>query len=202
MSMGVPLATWPVSYDQPFNAIFVTNLLKIGIPVKRWSLREELVTASTIELSNQIVSPELTAVRLILRSYCQRTKRYKSLLNKDLISGLNRQKGLKKERKEEEWCISMGVPLATWPIHHDQPFNAILVTNLLKTGTSVRSWTRREELVTASTIEKAVNTLMGTTEGEEMRQRTVELRKKIKSSVSDGEPAREAMESFISNIIK
>ncbi|KAF3619227.1 Zeatin O-xylosyltransferase [Capsicum annuum] len=35
MSMGVPLATWPVSYDQPFNAIFVTNLLKIGIPVKR-----------------------------------------------------------------------------------------------------------------------------------------------------------------------
>ncbi|KAF3619228.1 putative zeatin O-glucosyltransferase-like [Capsicum annuum] len=98
--------------------------------------------------------------------------------------------------------ISMGVPLATWPIHHDQPFNAILVTNLLKTGTSVRSWTRREELVTASTIEKAVNTLMGTTEGEEMRQRTVELRKKIKSSVSDGEPAREAMESFISNIIK
>ncbi|KAM3383476.1 hypothetical protein P3S68_009051 [Capsicum galapagoense] len=98
--------------------------------------------------------------------------------------------------------ISMGVPLATWPIQHDQPFNAVLVTNLLKIGTSVRSWTRREELVTASTIEKVVKTLMGTTEGEEMRQRAVELSKKIKSSVRDGGPARKEMESFIANIIK
>ncbi|KAF3654486.1 Zeatin O-glucosyltransferase [Capsicum annuum] len=98
--------------------------------------------------------------------------------------------------------ISMGVRLATWPIHHDHPFNAILVTNLLKIGTSVRSWTRREELVTASTIEKVVKTLMGTTEGEKMRQRAVELCKKIKSSVSDGGPSRKAMESFISNSIK
>ncbi|KAM3215792.1 hypothetical protein P3L10_025232 [Capsicum annuum] len=98
--------------------------------------------------------------------------------------------------------VSMGVPLATWPISHDQPYNAILVTNLLKIGTSVRSWTHREELVTASTIEKAVKTLMATTEGEEMRQRAVELSEKIKSSVSDGGLACKEMESFISNIIK
>ncbi|KAM3383450.1 zeatin O-glucosyltransferase-like [Capsicum galapagoense] len=98
--------------------------------------------------------------------------------------------------------VSMGVPLATWPISHDQPYNAILVTNLLKIGTSVRSWTNREELVTASTIEKAVKTLMATTEGEEMRQRAVELSEKIKSSVSDGGLACKEMESFISNIIK
>lgn len=98
--------------------------------------------------------------------------------------------------------ISMGVPLATWPISYDQPYNAVLVTNLLKIGVSVKSWAHRNELVTASTIEKAVKTLMGTTEGEEMRQRAVEMSKKIKSSVSHGGPAREAMESFISNIIK
>ncbi|CAN4096575.1 unnamed protein product [Withania somnifera] len=98
--------------------------------------------------------------------------------------------------------ISMGVPLAAWPISYDQPFNAIFVTKLLKIGISVKSWAHREELVTASTIAKAVNTLMGTTEGEEMRQRAVELSKKIKSSVSHGRPARQEMESFISNIIK
>ncbi|KAM3215764.1 hypothetical protein P3L10_025204 [Capsicum annuum] len=98
--------------------------------------------------------------------------------------------------------ISMGVPLATWPINYDQPSNAVYVTNVLKIGTSVRSWTRREELVTASTIEKAVRTLMGMTEGEQMRQRALELSKKIKSSVSHGGPARKEMESFISNIIK
>ncbi|KAM3383474.1 zeatin O-glucosyltransferase [Capsicum galapagoense] len=98
--------------------------------------------------------------------------------------------------------ISMGVPLATWPINYDQPSNAVYVTNVLKIGISVKSWAHREELVTASTIEKAVKTLMGTTEGEEMRQRAVELSKKIKSSVSDGGPARKEMESFISIIIK
>ncbi|KAK4343287.1 hypothetical protein RND71_036381 [Anisodus tanguticus] len=98
--------------------------------------------------------------------------------------------------------ISMGVPLAAWPINHDQPFNAFFVTNLLKIGTPVRSWARREELVTALTIEKAVKTLMGTTEGEEMRQRAAEVSNKVKSSVSRGRPARKEMESFISRIIK
>ncbi|XP_059276544.1 zeatin O-glucosyltransferase-like [Lycium ferocissimum] len=98
--------------------------------------------------------------------------------------------------------ISMGVPLAAWPTNHDQPFNAIFITNLLKIGTSVRSWARREELVTASTIEKAVKTLMGTTEGEEMRQRAAELSKKIKSSISRGGLARKEMESFISRIFE
>ncbi|CAN4096573.1 unnamed protein product [Withania somnifera] len=98
--------------------------------------------------------------------------------------------------------ISMGVPLAAWPIHYDQPFNAIVITNLLKIGISVRSWARREELVKASTIEKVVNTLMGTIEGEEMRQRTVDLSNKIKKSVSHEGPARTEMEFFISIIIK
>ncbi|KAM3215779.1 zeatin O-glucosyltransferase-like [Capsicum annuum] len=98
--------------------------------------------------------------------------------------------------------ISMGVPLATWPISYDQPYNAMYVTNVLKIGISIKSCAHREELVTASTIEKAVKTLMGTTEGEEMRQRAVELSNKIKSSVSHGGHACMEMESFISNIIK
>ncbi|MCD9638595.1 hypothetical protein HAX54_022655 [Datura stramonium] len=98
--------------------------------------------------------------------------------------------------------ISMGVPLATWPMNFDQPFNAIFVTNLLKIGITVKSWARREELVTATAIENAVKTLMGTTEGEEMRWRTVELSNKIKSCVSHGGLAHKEMESFISHIIR
>ncbi|KAF3637533.1 putative zeatin O-glucosyltransferase-like [Capsicum annuum] len=96
----------------------------------------------------------------------------------------------------------MGVPLATWPISYDQPFNTILLTNLLKIGVSVKSWAHRNELVTTSTIEMDIKTLMGMKKGEEMRQRALEMRKKIKSSVSDGGSARKAMESFISNVIK
>ncbi|XP_019248312.1 PREDICTED: zeatin O-glucosyltransferase-like [Nicotiana attenuata] len=62
--------------------------------------------------------------------------------------------------------VSTGVPIATWPIHVDQPYNAVFVTNVLKIGTSVRSWACREELVTSKAVEKAVNTLMGTPEAE------------------------------------
>ncbi|MCD7467794.1 hypothetical protein HAX54_005416 [Datura stramonium] len=96
--------------------------------------------------------------------------------------------------------ISMGVPIASWPIHVDQPYNTVFVTNVLKIGISVWNWTRREETVPAAAIEKAVKTLMGIPEGEEMRQRAVELRNKIKNSVSHGGLARKEMESFISNI--
>ncbi|KAH0735854.1 hypothetical protein KY285_011561 [Solanum tuberosum] len=98
--------------------------------------------------------------------------------------------------------VSMGVPIATWPIQVDQPYNAVFVTNVLKIGISVRSWARREELVTATTIEKAVRTLMGTPEGEEIRQRAIELSNKIKNSVSHGGIAQKERESFISCITK
>ena len=30
--------------------------------------------------------------------------------------------------------ISMGVPIAAWPMHADQPFNAVLITKVLKVG--------------------------------------------------------------------
>ncbi|KAJ8557905.1 hypothetical protein K7X08_004671 [Anisodus acutangulus] len=96
--------------------------------------------------------------------------------------------------------ISMGVPIASWPIHVDQPYNTVFITNVLKIGISVWNWTRREEIVPATAIEKAVKTLMGTPEGDEMRQRAVELKNKIKNSVSHGGLARKEMESFISNI--
>lgn len=98
--------------------------------------------------------------------------------------------------------ISMGVPTATWPIHVDQPYNTVFIMNVLKIGISVWNWTRREETVPATAIEKAVKTLMGMPEGEEMRQRAIELRNKIKNSVRHGGLARKEMESFISNITK
>ncbi|KAJ8560281.1 hypothetical protein K7X08_004339 [Anisodus acutangulus] len=52
--------------------------------------------------------------------------------------------------------ISMGVPIASWPIHVDQPYNIVFVTNVLKIGTSVWNWTPREEIVPAAAIKKVV----------------------------------------------
>ncbi|XP_059276543.1 zeatin O-glucosyltransferase-like [Lycium ferocissimum] len=98
--------------------------------------------------------------------------------------------------------ISMGVPIAAWPNNADQPYNAVFITNVLKIGISVWTWAQRKELVTAAAVEKAVKILMGSAEGEEMRQRAVDLSNKIKNSVSNGGRARKEMESFISYITR
>lgn len=98
--------------------------------------------------------------------------------------------------------ISMGVPMAAMPVTVDQPYHTLLVTEVWKIGVSVRSWARRKEIVPAAAIEKAVRTLIGTPEGEGMRQRAVELRDNIKNSASYGGLAHKEMESFISYITK
>ncbi|KAK4344406.1 hypothetical protein RND71_037500 [Anisodus tanguticus] len=98
--------------------------------------------------------------------------------------------------------ICMGVPIAAWPNNADQPYNAVFVTDVLRIGISVWSWAQREELMTAASVEKAVKTLMGSTEGEGMRQRAVELSNKIKNFVGHGGLARKEMESFISYITR
>ncbi|KAL8133406.1 zeatin O-glucosyltransferase-like [Apium graveolens] len=92
--------------------------------------------------------------------------------------------------------ISMGVPMATWPMHSDQPHNALLVTKVLKLGVVVRDWALGDELIQSLTIENAVRELMASREGEEMRKRTAELGMAVKRSVADGGE----MDDFIAHI--
>nr|XP_027066064.1 zeatin O-glucosyltransferase-like [Coffea arabica] len=96
--------------------------------------------------------------------------------------------------------ISMGVPVAAWPMHSDQPRNAILLEKVLKIGLIIRDWSKQNELVTSITVENAVRRLMDSAEGEEMRQRARELSKAVKGSVIEGGVSRSEMDSFISHI--
>ncbi|CAN4118473.1 unnamed protein product [Withania somnifera] len=94
--------------------------------------------------------------------------------------------------------ISMGVPIAAWPMHSDQPRNAQLVTKFLKIGLNVRHWAHGDELVTSQTIENVVRTLMASPDGDEMRKRASELSIAVKQSVMDGGE----MDSFIAHITR
>ncbi|XP_027065991.1 zeatin O-glucosyltransferase-like [Coffea arabica] len=96
--------------------------------------------------------------------------------------------------------ISMGVPVAAWPMHTDQYRNAILLEKVLKIGLSVRDWSRQDELETSMAVENAVRRLMDSAEGEEMRQRAKELSKAVKDSVMEGGTSRLEMDSFIAHI--
>ncbi|XP_071912150.1 zeatin O-glucosyltransferase-like [Coffea arabica] len=96
--------------------------------------------------------------------------------------------------------ISMGVPVAAWPMHSDQPRNALLLEKVLKIGLIVRDWSKQTELVTSITVENAVRRLMDSAEGEEMRQRAKLLTKAVKDSVMEGGVSRLEMDSFIAHI--
>ncbi|KAI3510496.1 hypothetical protein L1887_17543 [Cichorium endivia] len=98
--------------------------------------------------------------------------------------------------------ISMGVPMATWPMHSDQPRNAFLITEVFGIGVAVKEWDRRKELVTAMVVEDAVKTLMISEVGEEMRRRAEKLAGEVKRSVEKGGASRKELDSFISYITR
>ncbi|KAG6603198.1 Zeatin O-glucosyltransferase, partial [Cucurbita argyrosperma subsp. sororia] len=98
--------------------------------------------------------------------------------------------------------ITMGVPIAAWPMHSDQPRNAVLITELLRVGLLIREWANRNELVMATTIENAIRKLMASKEGQEMRKVANELATAVRRSVADGGVSRVEFDSFISHITR
>ncbi|KAK9057724.1 hypothetical protein SSX86_022561 [Deinandra increscens subsp. villosa] len=49
ISMGVPIVAWPMHSDQPTNSVLVTNFMKVGLTVRDWKRRYEIVVAEDIE---------------------------------------------------------------------------------------------------------------------------------------------------------
>lgn len=98
--------------------------------------------------------------------------------------------------------ITMGVPIATWPMHSDQPANAVLLTKVLKIGVEMKRWTRGDELVASRRVEEAVRKLMESAEGDEIRKRAAELGNAVKNSMVEGGATRKEIESFITRITR
>lgn len=96
--------------------------------------------------------------------------------------------------------LSMGIPIAAWPMHSDQPSNALLITDLLKVGVIVRDWSRREELISSSDIERAIAKLMISEEGNMIRKRAEELGSNVRGAISDGGTSITQLESFLAHI--
>lgn len=99
--------------------------------------------------------------------------------------------------------ISMGVPMVTWPMHSEQPMNAILVSRVLRIGLPVRECTvQTTGIVKSEAIEEAVKKLMGSAEGEEMRQRATELGKAVQQSVMENGSTASEIAKFIAHITR
>ncbi|MED6223012.1 Zeatin O-glucosyltransferase [Stylosanthes scabra] len=98
--------------------------------------------------------------------------------------------------------ITMGVPIAAWPMHSDQPRNRVLITEVLRIGVVVKDWSNRDEVVAASEVEEAVRRLMATEEGKVMRERATMLKCAIHKSKDEGGVSRLEIDSFIAHITR
>ncbi|KAK4775978.1 hypothetical protein SAY87_023939 [Trapa incisa] len=100
--------------------------------------------------------------------------------------------------------MSMGVPIVAWPMHSDQPGNSILLTRILKIGIMVDEWLTlvKGGLVESPSIKLAVDVLMGSEEGDKMRERAEELGKAIRRSTDNGGISRAELDSFMAHITR
>lgn len=100
--------------------------------------------------------------------------------------------------------ITMGVPIAAWPMHSDQPANAVLVTRVLNIGVQMKSFSQRkeDELVGSGTIESVVRELIDSDKGNEMRRRAIELRENVRKSMMEGGAAHKEIDSYISHVTR
>ncbi|KAJ0702155.1 putative trans-zeatin O-beta-D-glucosyltransferase [Helianthus annuus] len=98
--------------------------------------------------------------------------------------------------------ITMGVPIAAWPMHSDQPRNATLITEVLGTGIYAREWVRRDEKVTVAMVSDAVRRLMVSEEGCEVRKKAAELGVVVRQSVEEGGVMRKELDEFLGHITR
>ncbi|KAJ0809088.1 putative trans-zeatin O-beta-D-glucosyltransferase [Helianthus annuus] len=98
--------------------------------------------------------------------------------------------------------ITMGVPFAAWPMHSDQPRNAMLITDVLKIGVNVGDWGCDGEVVTSSVIEKAIRILMDSEEGKEIRKRANKLGEDVRQSLEEGGVTRMEINAFVDHITR
>lgn len=98
--------------------------------------------------------------------------------------------------------ITMGVPIAAWPMHSDQPRNAALLTQVLGMAIYVRKWECRNEKVGASMIGEAVRRLVAPEEGCLVRKKAVKLGVEVRRSVEEGGLMHKELDAFVAQITR
>ncbi|XP_057784491.1 zeatin O-glucosyltransferase-like [Salvia miltiorrhiza] len=95
--------------------------------------------------------------------------------------------------------LSMGKPIGAWPMHSDQPRNAVLMTEVLRVGVVVRDWGKRNEVLRAPAIAVALRRLMAS---EEMRRKAEEVGEIVRRAAAEGGATRLEMDSFVTHITR
>ncbi|KAJ8440470.1 hypothetical protein Cgig2_013629 [Carnegiea gigantea] len=100
--------------------------------------------------------------------------------------------------------MAMGVPIAAWPMHSDQPKNSFLITDVPRVGLVVKDWANHEhdQVVKSSVVENTVRKLMGSSQGKEIRKRAAELGVAVIASTAKGGTSSLELDSFVAYITR
>ncbi|KAG6411051.1 hypothetical protein SASPL_129125 [Salvia splendens] len=98
--------------------------------------------------------------------------------------------------------VTAGVAIAAWPMHSDQPSNAALVADVLRTGIVVREWKDRVGVVKAAAIESVVRRLMASEEGDRIKETAEKLGAAVRGATEAGGVSRIELDSFIAHVTR
>ncbi|CAL5018492.1 unnamed protein product [Urochloa decumbens] len=101
--------------------------------------------------------------------------------------------------------MSHGKPILAWPMHSDQPWDAVLVCEYLKAGFLVRPCEKHAEVVPAATIQRVIETferMMVSDEGRAVRKRAQEVGEAVRASAAASGSSRKDFEDFIAHITR
>lgn len=94
--------------------------------------------------------------------------------------------------------LSMGVPMITWPMFGDQPFNSTLLVERL--GVGIRICVDMNTVPDEEEVKRAVTMLLADEEGKAMRRRAQELRKLAKMAVGKEGSSYKNLKDFINEM--
>jgi len=95
--------------------------------------------------------------------------------------------------------LSLGVPMLVLPQGIDQSTNRMLVVNQLKVGLKLETC-RDDGVIEREEIARAAKLLLGSTEGEEMRRKSREIKETIRQAASEGGSSWRSMQRFVDYI--
>ncbi|CAL5064831.1 unnamed protein product [Urochloa decumbens] len=97
--------------------------------------------------------------------------------------------------------VAAGVPLAVWPMHADQPFNARFLVDELKIAVRVQTSDRTiRGLVTSEEVSKVVRVLILGEEGVEVAKNVTELSASAKEAMAEGGSSWKVLKDMISEL--
>ncbi|XP_014522877.1 7-deoxyloganetin glucosyltransferase-like [Vigna radiata var. radiata] len=150
-----------------------------------WIIRPDLVIGGSMILSSEFVNE--ISNRGLIASWCPQEQ----VLNHPSIGGFLTHCGWNSTIES----ICAGVPMLCWPFFADQPTNCRSICSEWGIGIEIDTKVKRKE------VEKNVNELMLGEKGKEMRQKVMQLKKKVEEETRSGGLSYMNLDKVISEVL-